>query len=152
MTTSHKAFVNGCGIDSSFAQTPLREAHHVCLQVQVDLFCNVRQSVLVAKNEQMKLKVVYLADVKELVGLVVSDAISSTTTTTATTKYIVWPELNCLICISLKNPKFCKQPFSAVLGEIDKYANMKGNFLVIDNAPIHQNADISHYISSRRYN
>ncbi|OAD71200.1 hypothetical protein PHYBLDRAFT_170577 [Phycomyces blakesleeanus NRRL 1555(-)] len=43
MTTSRKAFINGCVIDSSFAQTPLRKAHHVRLQVQVDLFRNVRR-------------------------------------------------------------------------------------------------------------
>ncbi|KAL0092636.1 CCHC-type zinc finger transcription factor [Phycomyces blakesleeanus] len=97
MTTSCKAFVNGCVIASSFAQTLLREAHHVCLQVQIDLFLQVYSveeynGVLVAKNGQMKPKVVHLADVKELDGLVVSDATSSTTTTT--TKYIVWPELN----------------------------------------------------------
>ncbi|OAD74390.1 hypothetical protein PHYBLDRAFT_67681 [Phycomyces blakesleeanus NRRL 1555(-)] len=39
--TSRKAFINGCVIDSSFSQKTLREAHHVCLQVQVDLFTNV---------------------------------------------------------------------------------------------------------------
>ncbi|OAD74808.1 hypothetical protein PHYBLDRAFT_144167 [Phycomyces blakesleeanus NRRL 1555(-)] len=72
-----------------------------------------------------------------------------------------------LIYISLRNPKFCKQFSSAesgskgtvarhffmfvkaVFDKIDKYVNMKGNFLVIDNAPIHQSADISLYISSR---
>ncbi|OAD78038.1 hypothetical protein PHYBLDRAFT_164919 [Phycomyces blakesleeanus NRRL 1555(-)] len=103
ITTSRKAFVNDCVIDSSFAQTPLREAHHVCLQVQVDLFHNVHQRIFfgkvvlffehensgkrwllalvqvysveeyngvpVAKNGQMKPKVVHLVDVKKLVGL-----------------------------------------------------------------------------------
>ncbi|OAD66231.1 hypothetical protein PHYBLDRAFT_152803 [Phycomyces blakesleeanus NRRL 1555(-)] len=45
----------------------------------------------VVNNGQMKPKVVHLADVKELVGLVKSDATINTTTTTT---YIVWPELN----------------------------------------------------------
>ncbi|OAD77506.1 hypothetical protein PHYBLDRAFT_141390 [Phycomyces blakesleeanus NRRL 1555(-)] len=135
--TSRKAFINGCVIDSSFAQNTLREAHHVRLQVQVDLFTNVRRQytpvakdffgkvilffehensgkrwplvlvliystvlyngIPVVVNDQLKPKVVHLADVKELVGLVMSDATDSTTTTTTTTttKYIVWQELNC---------------------------------------------------------
>ncbi|OAD71529.1 hypothetical protein PHYBLDRAFT_72104 [Phycomyces blakesleeanus NRRL 1555(-)] len=49
--------------------------------------------VPVARNGQMKPKVVHLADVKELVGLVVSDATVNITTATMTA-YIVWPELN----------------------------------------------------------
>ncbi|OAD68316.1 hypothetical protein PHYBLDRAFT_150501 [Phycomyces blakesleeanus NRRL 1555(-)] len=44
-------------------------------------------------NGHMKPKIVHLADVKELVGLMKLDATINTTTTTATT-YIVWPELN----------------------------------------------------------
>ncbi|OAD73811.1 hypothetical protein PHYBLDRAFT_158801 [Phycomyces blakesleeanus NRRL 1555(-)] len=43
-------------------------------------------------NGQMKPKVVHLADVKELVVLVKSDATINTITVTT---YIVWPELNC---------------------------------------------------------
>ncbi|OAD71733.1 hypothetical protein PHYBLDRAFT_170395 [Phycomyces blakesleeanus NRRL 1555(-)] len=50
--------------------------------------------ISVVNNMQMKLKVVHLADVKELVGLVKLDATINTITTTATT-YVVWPELNC---------------------------------------------------------
>ncbi|OAD80198.1 hypothetical protein PHYBLDRAFT_59232 [Phycomyces blakesleeanus NRRL 1555(-)] len=131
--TSHKAFIKDCVVDFSFSQKTLRKAHHICLQMQVDLFTNVcRQYTPMAKdffgkvilffehensskrwplvlvliystvlyndipvvvNGQLKPKVVHLADVKELVGLVVSDAMGSTTTPT-TTKYIVWPELN----------------------------------------------------------
>ncbi|OAD75376.1 hypothetical protein PHYBLDRAFT_143627 [Phycomyces blakesleeanus NRRL 1555(-)] len=90
--TSCKAFINGCVIDSSFSQKTLREAHHVCLQMQVDLTV-LYNGIPVVVNGQLKPKVVHLVDVKELVGLVVSDAMGSTTTTT-TTKYIVWPELN----------------------------------------------------------
>ncbi|OAD71608.1 hypothetical protein PHYBLDRAFT_70060 [Phycomyces blakesleeanus NRRL 1555(-)] len=49
--TSRKAFINGCVIDFSFAQNTLREVHHVCLQVQVDLFTNVRcQYIPIAKD------------------------------------------------------------------------------------------------------
>ncbi|OAD74555.1 hypothetical protein PHYBLDRAFT_167962 [Phycomyces blakesleeanus NRRL 1555(-)] len=44
--TSCKIFVNSCVIDSSFAQTLLKEAHHICLQVQVDLFHNVHQTYI----------------------------------------------------------------------------------------------------------
>ncbi|OAD73945.1 hypothetical protein PHYBLDRAFT_168367 [Phycomyces blakesleeanus NRRL 1555(-)] len=50
-------------------------------------------SIPAINNGQMKPMVVHLADVKELVGLVKSDATISTITTTATT-YVVWPELN----------------------------------------------------------
>ncbi|OAD79998.1 hypothetical protein PHYBLDRAFT_185018 [Phycomyces blakesleeanus NRRL 1555(-)] len=50
-------------------------------------------SIPAINNGQMKPMVVHLADVKELVGLVKSDATINTITTTATT-YVVWPELN----------------------------------------------------------
>ncbi|OAD68603.1 hypothetical protein PHYBLDRAFT_150202 [Phycomyces blakesleeanus NRRL 1555(-)] len=133
LTTSRKAFVNGCVIDSAFAHKVQREAHHVRLQLQVNKATNARpgsspalkdffvkvvlffehvnegkrwplalvlvystmlyNGVPVARNGQMKPKVVHLADVKELVGLVVSGATVNTTTAT-TTAYIVWPELN----------------------------------------------------------
>ncbi|OAD71516.1 hypothetical protein PHYBLDRAFT_187581 [Phycomyces blakesleeanus NRRL 1555(-)] len=50
-------------------------------------------SIPAINNGQMKPMVVHLADVKELVGLVKSDATINIITTTATT-YVVWPELN----------------------------------------------------------
>ncbi|OAD80084.1 hypothetical protein PHYBLDRAFT_140098 [Phycomyces blakesleeanus NRRL 1555(-)] len=134
--TSHKAFVNGCVIDSTLDHNCVREAHNVRLQVQADENRNIGQSyspiykdffgkiviffehkinnkrwllvlvnvyavrlvnsIPVINNRQMKPMVVHLADVKELVGLVKSDATINTITTTATTAttYVVWPELN----------------------------------------------------------
>ncbi|OAD65392.1 hypothetical protein PHYBLDRAFT_176159 [Phycomyces blakesleeanus NRRL 1555(-)] len=129
--TSHKAFVNGCVIDSALDQNCVREAHSIRLQIQVDENRNINSAyspvykdffgkvvvffehklnnkrwplalveiaavrlvngIPVVNNGQMKPKVVHLADVKELVGLVKSDATINTTTTTT---YIVWPELN----------------------------------------------------------
>ncbi|OAD75379.1 hypothetical protein PHYBLDRAFT_166626 [Phycomyces blakesleeanus NRRL 1555(-)] len=133
LTTSRKAFVNGCVIDSVFAHKVQREAHHIHLQLQINKATNARSGsspalkhffgkvvlffehvnegkrwpltlvlvystmlyngVPVARNGQMKPKVVHLVDVKELVGLVVSDA-TVNTITAMTTAYIVWPELN----------------------------------------------------------
>ncbi|OAD66944.1 hypothetical protein PHYBLDRAFT_151882 [Phycomyces blakesleeanus NRRL 1555(-)] len=132
--TSHKAFVNGCVIDSALDQNCVREAHNIRLQIQVDENRNINSAyspvykdffgkvvvffehklnnkrwplalveivavrlvngIPVINNGQMKPKVVHLADVKELVGLVKSDATINTTTTTTTTTYIVWSELN----------------------------------------------------------
>ncbi|OAD75359.1 hypothetical protein PHYBLDRAFT_64283 [Phycomyces blakesleeanus NRRL 1555(-)] len=123
LTTSHKAFVNGCVIDSAFAHKVQREAHHICLQLQVNKATNARpglspalkyffskvvlffehvnegkrwplalvlmystmmyNGVLVMRNGQMKLKVVHLADVKKLVGLVVSDTTAKNKVTNA---------------------------------------------------------------------
>ncbi|OAD79487.1 hypothetical protein PHYBLDRAFT_58535 [Phycomyces blakesleeanus NRRL 1555(-)] len=144
MTTSCKAFVNGCVIDSSFTQTPLREAHHICLQVQIDLFYNVcwrytpiikdffskvvlffkhensgkrwplvlvqvysveeYNGMLVAKNGQMKPKVVHLVDVKELVGLsveVTSRKISANTISLLKLAFNeIKEEIALFICIS----------------------------------------------------
>ncbi|OAD79008.1 hypothetical protein PHYBLDRAFT_164098 [Phycomyces blakesleeanus NRRL 1555(-)] len=141
--TSCKAFINSCVIDSSFSQKTLREAHHIHLQMQVDLFTNVRcqytpvakdffgkvilffehgnsvyNVILVVVNGQLKLKVVHLADVKELVGLVVSDATGNTTTTK--TKYIVWPELNRSPKLNLALPAKVLDPpigFTTTLGQ-----------------------------------
>lgn len=39
----------------------------------------------------------------------------------------------------------------ATLDEMDKYPEMKGHCLVMDNAPIHNSADIGKYINSRGY-
>ncbi|RCH89437.1 hypothetical protein CU097_009794 [Rhizopus azygosporus] len=39
----------------------------------------------------------------------------------------------------------------AALDEMDKYPEMKGHYLVMDNAPIHSSADIGKYIHSRGY-
>ncbi|EIE77963.1 hypothetical protein RO3G_02667 [Rhizopus delemar RA 99-880] len=39
----------------------------------------------------------------------------------------------------------------ATLDEMDKYPEMKGHYLVMDNAPIHSSADIRKYIYSRGY-
>ena len=39
----------------------------------------------------------------------------------------------------------------ATLHEMDKYPDMKGHYLVIDNAPIHSSTDIGKYINSRGY-
>ncbi|OAD68800.1 hypothetical protein PHYBLDRAFT_150389 [Phycomyces blakesleeanus NRRL 1555(-)] len=133
LTTSCKAFVNGCVINSALAHKVQREAHHVCLQLQVNKAINARpglspalkdffgkvvlffehinerkrwslalvlvystmlyNGVLVVRNGQMKPKVVHLAHVKKLVGLVVSD-VTVNTTAAMTMAYIVWPELN----------------------------------------------------------
>ncbi|OAD68696.1 hypothetical protein PHYBLDRAFT_188654 [Phycomyces blakesleeanus NRRL 1555(-)] len=65
-----------------------------CPLVLVNVYAvRLVNSIPVVNNGQMKPKVVHLADVKELVGLVKSDA-TINITTTATTTYIVWPELN----------------------------------------------------------
>ncbi|OAD72657.1 hypothetical protein PHYBLDRAFT_73064 [Phycomyces blakesleeanus NRRL 1555(-)] len=48
LTTSHKAFVNGCVIDSAFAHKVQREAHHVCLQLQVNKTTNTRPGLSTA--------------------------------------------------------------------------------------------------------
>jgi transposase len=37
------------------------------------------------------------------------------------------------------------------LDEMDKYPQMKGHYLVMDNAPIHKSEDIAKYIASRGY-
>lgn len=39
----------------------------------------------------------------------------------------------------------------AILDEMDKYPEMKGHYLVMDNAPIHGSVDIGRYIRSRGY-
>ncbi|KAG1536673.1 hypothetical protein G6F46_012876 [Rhizopus delemar] len=39
----------------------------------------------------------------------------------------------------------------ATLDEMDKYPEMKGHYLVMDNAPIHSSTDIGRYIRSRGY-
>ncbi|CEG80911.1 hypothetical protein RMATCC62417_15174 [Rhizopus microsporus] len=39
----------------------------------------------------------------------------------------------------------------ATLDEMDKYPEMKGNYLVMDNAPIHSSTDTGKYINSRGY-
>lgn len=39
----------------------------------------------------------------------------------------------------------------ATLDEMDKYPEMKGHYLVMDNAPIHGSVDIGRYIRSRGY-
>ncbi|KAG1617393.1 hypothetical protein G6F46_004708 [Rhizopus delemar] len=39
----------------------------------------------------------------------------------------------------------------AILDEMDKYPEMKGHYLVMDNAPIHSSTDIGKYIRSRGY-
>ncbi|KAG0740696.1 hypothetical protein G6F57_005412 [Rhizopus arrhizus] len=39
----------------------------------------------------------------------------------------------------------------ATLDEMDKYPEMKGHYLVMDNVPIHSSADIGKYINSRGY-
>lgn len=39
----------------------------------------------------------------------------------------------------------------ATLDEMDKYPEMKGHYLVMDNAPIHSSIDIGKYIHSRGY-
>ena len=39
----------------------------------------------------------------------------------------------------------------AALDEIDKYPEMKGHYLVMDDAPIHSSTDIGKYINSRGY-
>ncbi|KAG1285866.1 hypothetical protein G6F62_011781 [Rhizopus arrhizus] len=39
----------------------------------------------------------------------------------------------------------------ATLDEMDKYPEMKGHYLVMDNAPIHSSTDIGKYINSRGY-
>ncbi|KAG1383416.1 hypothetical protein G6F60_001870 [Rhizopus arrhizus] len=39
----------------------------------------------------------------------------------------------------------------ATLDEMDKYPEMKGHYLVMDNAPIHSSTDIGKYIHSRGY-
>ncbi|KAG1298400.1 hypothetical protein G6F66_001759 [Rhizopus arrhizus] len=63
---------------------------------------------------------------------------------------------NGLINVSLRVPKrtvtghylsFLK----ATLDEMDKYPEMKGHYLVMDNAPIHSSTDIGNYIHSRGY-
>ncbi|OAD78849.1 hypothetical protein PHYBLDRAFT_163942 [Phycomyces blakesleeanus NRRL 1555(-)] len=121
--TSRKAFVNGCVIDSALDQNCIqvdenRNINSAYSPVYKDFFGKVVvffehklnkkrwpltlveiaavrlvNGIPVVNNGQMKPKVVHLADVKELVGLVKSDATINTTTTTTTT-YIVWPELN----------------------------------------------------------
>ncbi|OAD65879.1 hypothetical protein PHYBLDRAFT_153133 [Phycomyces blakesleeanus NRRL 1555(-)] len=104
--TSCKASVNGCVIESALDQNCVREAHNIRLQIQVDENRNIGQSyspiykdffgkvyaiyetngIPVVTNVPAKPKVVHLADVKELVGLVVSTATNGW--------YIVWLELN----------------------------------------------------------
>ena len=39
----------------------------------------------------------------------------------------------------------------AILDKMDKYLEMKGHYLVMDNAPIHCSTDIGKYIYSRGY-
>ncbi|EIE86165.1 hypothetical protein RO3G_10876 [Rhizopus delemar RA 99-880] len=39
----------------------------------------------------------------------------------------------------------------ATLDEMDKYSEMKGHYLIIDNTPIHSSFDIGKYIHSGRY-
>lgn len=39
----------------------------------------------------------------------------------------------------------------STMGEMDKFGNMKGHYLVMDNAPIHKAEDICRYIESREY-
>lgn len=39
----------------------------------------------------------------------------------------------------------------ATLDEMDTYPEMKGHYLVIDNAPIHSSIDIGKYVNSREY-
>ncbi|KAG1454782.1 hypothetical protein G6F46_008467 [Rhizopus delemar] len=56
-----------------------------------------------------------------------------------------------LISVSLRVPKRIKKGSLATLDEMDKYPEMKGHYLVMDNAPIHSSADIRKYIYSRGY-
>ncbi|OAD68749.1 hypothetical protein PHYBLDRAFT_173164 [Phycomyces blakesleeanus NRRL 1555(-)] len=117
--TSRKAFVNGCVIDSALDHNCVREAHNVRLQVQVDENRNI--GIPAINNGQMKPMVVHLADVKELVGLVKSDATINTITTTATT-YVVWPELNRSPKLSLgqkQSHKYKKPPLFVVVIEAE---------------------------------
>ncbi|KAG1466937.1 hypothetical protein G6F56_004600 [Rhizopus delemar] len=75
---------------------------------------------------------------------------------------------NGLINISLRVPKHIKKRklghvtdgystgtvtgfVKATLDEMDKYPEMKGHYLIMDNAPIHNSADIGKYINSREY-
>ncbi|CEG66484.1 hypothetical protein RMATCC62417_03057 [Rhizopus microsporus] len=79
---------------------------------------------------------------------------------------------NCLINIGLRVPKRIKKRklgcatdgystgtvtgyylrfVKATLDEMDKYPEMKGHYLVMDNAPIHNSTDIGKYINSRGY-
>ncbi|OAD65330.1 hypothetical protein PHYBLDRAFT_153575 [Phycomyces blakesleeanus NRRL 1555(-)] len=101
--TSRKAFVNGCVIDSALDQNchKLNNKRWPLALVEIAAVRLVN-GIPVVNNGQMKPKVVHLADVKELVGLVKLDAtINTTTTTTTTTTYIVWSELNCGSKLSL---------------------------------------------------
>ncbi|KAG1052847.1 hypothetical protein G6F43_005032 [Rhizopus delemar] len=56
-----------------------------------------------------------------------------------------------LISVSLRVPKRIKKGSLATLDEMDKYPEMKGHYLVMDNAPIHNSAAVRKYIYSRGY-
>ncbi|KAG1167172.1 hypothetical protein G6F70_009565 [Rhizopus microsporus] len=45
----------------------------------------------------------------------------------------------------------CLSFVKATLDEMDKYPEMKGHYLVMDNAPIHSSTGIGKYIHSRGY-
>ncbi|OAD67607.1 hypothetical protein PHYBLDRAFT_73297 [Phycomyces blakesleeanus NRRL 1555(-)] len=112
--TSRKAFVNGCiqvdeNHDINSAYSPVYKDFFGKVVVFFEHRLNNKRwplalveiaavhlvnGIPVVNNRQMKPKVVHLADVKELVGLVKLDATINTTTTTITITYIVWPELN----------------------------------------------------------